>query len=351
MEQINIEKIIKYLSEYDGETLSLMEVCGTHTAAIFKGGIRDLISPKIKLISGPGCPVCVTPTEYIDKCIEFANREKHILLTFGDMLKVPGSKGNLSRAKGEGASVEIMYSPFEGIKKAEENKDVTYVIAGVGFETTAPIYGLVVKEAEARGLENLKILTALKTIEKPLRWICENTRGDYRIDGFICPGHVSTIIGSKFYDVLAKEYKKPFVVAGFSEEHILAAIYSIVRQIEDGRFEAVNLYKNAVQDLGNLKAQAVLDEVYKLGNATWRGMGAIEDSGLYLKTEFEKFDGGSFALDKDEKLSEGCLCKEVIIGKITPEECPMFRKVCTPLNPMGPCMVSEEGACGIWYRN
>ncbi len=346
-----IKKIIDYLKEYDGKPISIMEVCGTHTAAIFKSGIRSLISDKIRLISGPGCPVCVTPTSYIDECIEYAKKENHVLLTFGDMMKVPGSLSNLSFAISEGASVEIMYSPFEAINKAEENKGKTYVVAAVGFETTAPIYGLLINEIVDKKIENIRLVTSLKTIEAPLEWICENTNDTYVIDGFICPGHVSTIIGSRPYEKLSKKFNKPFVVAGFSAEHILAAIYYIVKQAVDGEGKVKNLYMNAVADEGNVKAQRIIKEVYEQGSATWRGMGKIENSGLYIKKEYGKLDIGSRDLDKDEELNENCLCKEVIIGRINPNQCPMFAEECNPLTPLGPCMVSSEGACGIWHKN
>ena len=347
-----INKIIEYLKNYNGRELSIMEVCGTHTAAIFKGGIRSLISPKIRLISGPGCPVCVTPTSYIDKTIEYAKMSDHIVLTFGDMMKVPGANNtNLSLAKGDGANVEIMYSPFEVIKKANENKDKTYVIAAVGFETTAPVYGVLAKEIVEKGIPNVKLLTSIKTIEEPLKWICNNTTDEYKIDGFLCPGHVSTIIGSKPYEKLAEEYGKPFVVSGFSTEHILAAVYNIVKQIEDGIGITKNLYMNAVAEEGNIKAQQVLQEVFDLKAATWRGIGKIDISGLYLKDKYKAIDAGSEGLDRDEELDENCRCKEVIIGRINPDQCNMFGKGCTPLVAKGPCMVSSEGACGIWYKN
>ena len=197
---MEISQVIDYLKEYNGPEIKLMEVCGTHTASIFKSGIRSLISPEIKLISGPGCPVCVTPTSYIDKCIDYAMMENHVLVTFGDMIKVPGEKASLSSVKGEGAKVEIMYSPFEVIEKATANPHITYVIAAVGFETTAPIYALVIGEAIEKGIKNIKLVTSLKTVIPALEWICKNEEG---IDGFICPGHVSVIIGSEAYSELA----------------------------------------------------------------------------------------------------------------------------------------------------
>lgn len=343
---MEIKNVIEYLKAYDGPELKLMEVCGTHTASIFKNGIRGLISPKIKLISGPGCPVCVTPTAYIDKCAEYAMKENHVLLTFGDMMKVPGTEGSLSDRKGKGAKVELMYSPFEAVEKAKARPEITYAVAAVGFETTAPAYALMTRQAKALGIRNIRLITALKTVIPALTWICENQQD---IDGFICPGHVSVIIGSKPYEALAEKYGKPFVVAGFEAEHILAVIYDLVRQIEKKEAKVKNLYPNAVHSNGNEKALAVLEECFEPGPAMWRGLGIIEGSGLYLKDAF--YDAESRGLDQDMELPEGCRCGDVIVGKINPDQCPMFKTKCDPMNPFGPCMVSAEGACGIWYRN
>ena len=346
---MEIREIIDYLKSYDGRELKLMEVCGTHTAAIFKNGIRSLISPKIKLISGPGCPVCVTPTAYIDKCIEYAMKPDYVLLTFGDMMKVPGTNESLSEAKGRGAAnIQLMYSPFEAVEKAQQHPELTYVVAAVGFETTAPAYALMIQETEKKGISNIKLVTALKTAIPALHWICENQED---IDGFICPGHVSVITGSRVYDELASLYRKPFVVTGFEAEHILASLYRIVKQIENNDGHTENLYRNAVKDDGNLKALAVMEKVFQTGPAMWRGLGIIEDSGLYLKDEYAGFDGGSRELYADMELPAGCGCADVIVGRINPDQCPMFGEKCTPLKPFGPCMVSSEGACGIWYRN
>lgn len=346
---MDIKQIIDYLQSYDGRPVKLMEVCGTHTAAIFKSGIRSLISDKIKLISGPGCPVCVTPTAYIDKCIEYASKENHVLLTFGDMMKVPGSRGSLSEAKGNGnVNINIMYSPFEALEKAAENPHITYVVAAVGFETTAPAYAMMVKAAKEKGISNIKLVTALKTAIPALEWICENQED---VDGFICPGHVSVITGSNVYIPLAEKYRKPFVVAGFEAEHILAAIYRIMKQLESGENAAENLYRNAVKEDGNRKAVDVINDVFEEGPAMWRGLGVIEDSGLYLNDEFSGYDGGSRALYEDMELPAECRCGDVIVGRINPDQCPMFGRKCNPMDPFGPCMVSSEGSCGIWYRN
>ncbi len=351
---MDINHVINFLREYNGRELKLMEVCGTHTAAIFKNGIRDLISPKIKLISGPGCPVCVTPTAYIDRCVEYARKPNHELLTFGDMMKVPGTKGSLSENKAEDvdgakANIKIMYSPFEVIDRAKANPETTYVVAAVGFETTAPTYGLMLKSAKDAGLTNIKVITAIKTVIPALEWICQNQDD---IDGFLCPGHVSVITGCHIYDEIAEKYKKPCVVAGFEAEHILVAIYRIVKQIEEGKSQVENMYKNAVRDYGNQKALDVIEQVYKTGPAMWRGLSTIEGSGLYLRDEFSIYDGGSIDLYEDMNLPEGCSCGAVITGRINPDQCAMFANgSCTPMKPFGPCMVSSEGSCGIWYRN
>ena len=341
-------KVIHELKNYDGPEVKLMEVCGTHTAAIFKSGIRSLISPKIKLISGPGCPVCVTPTAFIDKCVAYAQKDRHVLYTFGDMMKVPGSNNSLSTAKGDGAKVELMFSPLDAVEAAAKDPDTTYVIAAVGFETTIPAYALTLAEAQLKGVRNLLLLTALKTTFPAIEWICENEKG---IDAFICPGHVSVITGSDAYHALAEKYRKPFVVTGFEGEHILAAIYEIVGQLKKGEGKAKNLYRNAVRDRGNAKARDLIDRYFTAGYAMWRGLGEIPGSGMYLKEAYQMYDGGSYGLDKDAVLAKSCRCGEVIVGRVNPCECPMFGKGCTPTKPYGPCMVSAEGACGIWYRN
>ena len=346
---MNIDKALDFLKNYDGPQIKLMEVCGTHTASIAGSGIRSIISPNIKLISGPGCPVCVTPTSYIDRCIEYSLKNGHALVTFGDMMKVPGASESLSEAKGRGAHVELMYSPFEIIEKAVKNIGTTYVIAAVGFETTAPAYALLLKEAKEKRVGNIRLVTALKTVAPALAWICENEEG---IDGFICPGHVSVITGSTEYNELCAKYGKPFAVAGFEAEHIIACIYDLTLTALGGKSPAVrNLYRSAVKDGGNGKARAAIAECFKAGNATWRGIGMIENSGLYLNDEYSAYEGGSYGLDENKEPVGVCRCGDVITGRISPGECPAFGKSCSPTSPVGPCMVSAEGACGIWFLN
>lgn len=345
---MNLETIIKEISEYQGTNLKIMEVCGTHTASIFKNGIKSFLPPAIKLISGPGCPVCVTPGSYIDKAIEWAKKEDCVLLTFGDMMKVPGSSQSLSEAKAEGANVDLMYSPQEVIKKAIEHPARTYVIACVGFETTVPVYSLLIDQLEEQNITNVKLLTALRQVMPALEFICSTDSG---IDAFIAPGHASTILGSNAYLALAEKYRKPFTVAGFEAEHVLIAIYDLLKQVQKQKHEVHNMYPSVVRPEGNIAAMEHIFKYFAPGPAYWRGIGEIKDSGLYLREPYLKYDAGSFNLtDEGDKQASKCRCGEVILGKINPDECPMFGKVCTPVKAKGPCMVSTEGTCGIWYR-
>lgn len=343
LEQIKLE--LKY---YDGEPVKIMEVCGTHTASIFKHGIRSLLSPKIRLISGPGCPVCVTSSSYIDRLVEFSLQEKHCVLTFGDMMKVKGSKMSLTEAKAIGGKVKVLYSPFTALQIAAEDKQTEYVFAAVGFETTTPIYALMLKDILQKGIHNLKFMTSIKTMLPALTYICENERD---IDAFLCPGHVSVITGSALYEGLAEKYKKPFVVAGFEGEHILLAIYEILRQLQERKPCVKNRYASAVTEEGNKKAVELIHTYFEADDDIWRGIGRIDGSALRLKEEYKDYDAGIRYVEVEEQLPKGCSCKEVILGRIQPTECPLFQKVCTPMNAIGPCMVSTEGACGIWYKH
>lgn len=343
-----LSQVINELKEYDGEPIKIMEVCGTHTASIFKNGIRSLISPKIQLISGPGCPVCVTSPAYIDKLIEYSLKENYQVLTFGDMMKVKGSEYSLTSAKALGANVKILYSPLAAITEAMEHKDMEFIFAAVGFETTTPIYALLIEEMAKNNVKNLRILTSLKTIVPALTYICENEKN---IDAFLCPGHVSVITGARIYEDLVSKYQKPCVVSGFEGEHILAAIYEIVRQIETKEYKVKNMYINAVSEEGNQKALDIIQEYFEITDDHWRGIGKIEGSALKLKEEFSEFDAGSNVDAKDEKVPKECRCTDVILGRIHPIDCLLFSKACNPLNAIGPCMVSTEGACGIWYKN
>jgi len=342
---------IEYLRGYSGRPIKIMEVCGTHTAAIMKSGIRSLLPESIRLVSGPGCPVCVTPASYIDRCIEIAKTPGQCLVSFGDMLKVPGTAKNtstLSDALASGGSVHMVYSPFEVIELAAGNPDIEYVIAAVGFETTAPAYALLLAEARERGLPNIKFLTALKSALAAISHICESGED---VDAFICPGHVSVITGAAAYAPLAARYKKPFVIAGFEAQHILAGVYDCVRHVGASPAEAhpANLYPEAVSEHGNEKALALINKYYERKDALWRGLGNIPASAFVLKKEYA--DRSVPYEDAEDALPEGCRCGEVILGRIDPPDCPLFGKGCAPGRAIGPCMVSSEGACGIWFKN
>ena len=342
-----LHNVISYLANYNGRPLKLMEVCGTHTSSIAKNGIRSIISPKIRLCSGPGCPVCVTPQGYIDKLCSYSMDENTVVLTFGDMMKVPGTKDSLSDAKAKGGKIDIFYSPFEVIEKAKKTPELTYIVAAVGFETTIPVYALMMEYIIKEEIKNIKFLTALKVIVPVLEILCleENT-----IDGFIAPGHVSTIIGSDAYKILSKKFEKPFAVSGFTAEEVLVGIYDLVKQMESGKCETHNLYKSVVSSSGNTKARLLMDKYFESSEAFWRGVGELPDSGLYLKDNYDEFDAGSRNIENNNVESFCCRCSDVIMGRIDPSECEMFGISCTPAKAMGPCMVSGEGACGIWYK-
>ncbi len=343
---MDIKDIVKYLNEYDGKPLSFMEVCGTHTAAISENGIPSLLSDKIKLISGPGCPVCVTASGYIDRLCELALTPNTCIVTFGDLIRVPSSSTSLQEIKSKGGRVQMVYSPFEIVELAKAEPETEFIFAAVGFETTTPIYAVLLEQIMNENIKNIKLLTALKTMPKAIERLCKMGG---KIDGFIAPGHVSVITGAKEFAPLAEKYKLPFVVSGFKGEELLASIYALVKLNNQGK--VLNLYKTAVTDDGNTKAKALVKKFFEPCNAYWRGIGEIPCSGMALKKEYEKFDAGSKHLTEDNKKNKACRCGEVITGFASPTECPLFKKVCTPENPQGACMVSNEGSCFHYYIN
>ncbi len=344
---MKIQEVIDELKTYDGKPVKIMEVCGTHTSSIFKNGIRSMISPSIQLISGPGCPVCVTPASYIDRLTDFSLKKDHCVLTFGDMMKVKGSSMSLTEAKAIGGNIKVLYSPFMALKEAQEHENIQYLFAAVGFETTAPIYALMLNEMQQKKITNLKLFTSIKTIVPALSYICEKEKN---IDAFLSPGHVSVITGAESYRELAETYRKPFVIAGFEGEQILAAVYEIMHQLKSGQYKVKNMYAGAVKEKGNEKARALMQKYFEQRDDFWRGIGIIKNSALKLKKEYEIYDGGSCIHEGREEMPEGCKCTDIILGRKTPGECPLFKTVCTPLHAVGPCMVSSEGACGIWYQ-
>ncbi len=338
-----LQEIKDKLKKYDGRPLRFMEVCGTHTAAISENGIAGMLSPNIHLISGPGCPVCVTVTAVIDRLVELSMAENTTVLTFGDLIRVRGSKYSLADARAMGGKVEMLYSPFDAIKMAEDHKDRNYVFAAIGFETTTPVYARVLEEAFARDIKNLKLLTSLKTMPEVIKWVCKNTSN---IDGFLAPGHVSVITGSDLFRELSEETGLPFVVAGFDGAQLLTAVYALVGM--HGHSGVKNLYKSAVTPEGNTTAQEEVAKYFEPCDASWRGMGMIPGSGMRIRKEYAAFDAGSYGLDEDN-MPPGCSCARVLIGEISPDECPLFGKLCTPEDAHGACMVSTEGSCYNYY--
>ncbi len=340
---MDLDRIIDELKNYDGPEVRIMEVCGTHTAAISENGIPSMLSPKIKLISGPGCPVCVTVTAVIDKLVEFSMAENTCVLTFGDLIRVKGTTKSLADAKADGAHVHMVYSPMETIIRAKENPDITYVFAAIGFETTTPVYALVVEKAIEENIKNLKLLTSLKTMPEVIRWVVNNGGG---IDGFIAPGHVSAVTGGNLFKELSKELGIPFVVSGFEGRQLLLTVYALLKMKGKPGFK--NLYPDVVTDEGNLKAKEAVDKYFEPSDSSWRGMGKIKGSGMILRKEYQQFDAGSYGLDEDH-MPKGCSCDKVLVGKISPKECPLFGKSCTPDNAHGACMVSTEGSCYNYF--
>lgn len=342
---MDINNVINYLKEYDGEDITLMEVCGTHTASISENAIQSIISDKIHLISGPGCPVCVTVSDYVDRLCELAV-SGNVVVSFGDMLRVPGSRIALKDAKAMGADVRMVYSPMETISLAENEPEKEFVFASVGFETTTPVYALLIDEIIKKGIKNIKLLTALKTMPNVIKALCDKPND---IDGFIAPGHVAVITGSDAFNELADKYKLPFVISGFKAEEILASIYALVKL--KGQGKVMNLYKSVVHSEKNEKASSLVNKYFEPYDASWRGLGQINASGIALKPEYAQYDAGSRELINDISYQKGCKCGEIITGMKKPCNCPLYKTACTPENPKGACMVSNEGTCFNYYIN
>ncbi len=329
--------------------LRFMEVCGTHTVNICRFGLRSIFPKNVELRSGPGCPVCVTPASAIKIGVDLAlSFEKTIVLTYGDMMKVPGPTMTLADAKARGGRILSVYSVVEAIDLAEKERDFKIVFLGVGFETTAPSSAWAIKEAKRRNLKNFFLASFHKLIPPAL----EILASERTLDGFLCPGHVSTIIGLKPYEEISKRHKIPCVISGFEAEDIIIAMLKLIEMAEKKEYMAFNAYKRAVKEKGNIKAQELLKEVFEEEDTEWRGLGIIPKSGLKIKEEFSDFDAKIAFKIKDESVKDipGCKCGEVLKGQIYPYECPLFGNSCTPEQPVGPCMISSEGSCAAYYR-
>ena len=347
-----IHKTLTELQALAGKKpVSIMEVCGTHTMAVYRSGIAGLLPKNLHLISGPGCPVCVTSESDFYRFFTLSRKKRVIITTFGDLLRVPAGKTILEKERAKGADVRIVYSPMDALTIAAENPGKNVVFLGIGFETTAPAIAGAVLEAERIGLKNFFLLSALKTIPAAMEALLNFPK--VRIDGYLCPGHVSVIIGSRPYRFISEKYHRPAVIAGFQPEDILEGLLLILKQIKSGKPKVEIQYRAAVHPKGNEVAQNLIRRVFAAGPASWRGLGVIPKTGLKLKAEFQRFDGQKqFNLPEGEIIrpNPACRCGEVITGAITPEDCQQFRKKCTPENPLGPCMVSVEGTCAAHYK-
>jgi hydrogenase expression/formation protein HypD len=330
--------------------IRLMEVCGTHTVSIFRHGVRALLPDTISLLSGPGCPVCVTDQAEIDAFIELSRQPGVIVTTFGDLMRVPGSASSLQRERAEGRDIRIVYSTMDALAVAQKNPDKQVVFLGVGFETTAPTIAAAILSAARLRLGNFSVMSAHKTVPRALEALA--SLDDVRIDGFILPGHVSVIIGLNAYRPFFERHRLPCVAAGFEPADILQAIAVLVEQVESDTPRLENAYPRAVTDEGNRKAVHTLLEVFEPADACWRGIGTIALSGLRIRNAYSGFDAAQrFELRLPEtRIHKGCACGEILTGKKIPPECGLYKKVCTPSDPVGPCMVSSEGTCAAYYR-
>lgn len=344
-----VAAIKKEVAGYRG-VMTLMEVCGTHTMAIYQHGIRSLLPEQVRLISGPGCPVCVTPIGYVDQAVAYARQPDVIIATFGDMVRVPGSSSSLLREQADGAQVKVVYSPLDAVALAEKHPQKQVIFLGVGFETTTPTVAGSIVAAKQRGLNNYFVLGAHKTIPTPMAVLTSDP--DLQVDGYLCPAHVSAVIGADAYLPLVEQHNVPCVVTGFEPLDMLRGIQLLARQVVAGEARVETEYSRIVKPEGNKKAQALLAEVFEPCDTPWRGIGVIPDSGLKIREEYAAFDAEvrlPVAVE-EPKEHQGCLCGEILKGKVTPKDCALFRKGCTPENPVGACMVSSEGTCAAEYK-
>lgn len=348
---VNIKAVIESLNNYRPDhRVKIMEVCGTHTMAISRNGIRQIVPETINLISGPGCPVCVTPASDIDRILEITDNYEISLFTFGDMLRVPGTKSSLYNKKSEGRDINVCYSPTDALNFAAENPDKKVVFLAIGFETTIPLTSVIVKRAFIKNINNFFIYNTHKLIPEALDFLLRDR--EVKIDAFLCPGHVSAIIGSMPYNFIARDYHTPCVISGFEPDDILKSINMIIKQLRKSTPEVEIQYTRAVKKEGNPEAIKLIYEVFDRSDSVWRGLGNIPGSGLKLKNAFSKFDARTHFPVKEIKSCEppGCQCGNVLKGIKKPFECSLFSKVCRPESPAGPCMVSSEGTCAAYYK-
>jgi hydrogenase expression/formation protein HypD len=343
-------RIVKEIRRMADRPLKLMEVCGTHTVSIARFGLRQILPETIELLSGPGCPVCVTSNGDLDKAIALCRTPGAVVATFGDMLRVPGSDSSLDRERASGRDVRIVYSPLDGLTMAEKAPDRSVIFLGVGFETTAPTVAATVLEAKSRRMKNFFVFSAHKTVPAALKALLD--LGEVHLDGFILPGHVSAIIGSRPYEFLAKDYGLACVVSGFEPLDILQSLLMLVRQVREGRPRVEIQYRRGVNLDGNRQAQEIMAQVFTPQDVEWRGLGLIPGTGLALRRDFSALDASrAFPVQvSPPRTNSACRCGEVLRGVSRPRECALFAQVCSPRNPIGPCMVSSEGTCAAVFK-
>lgn len=342
--------ILKQIEAISTKRVRLMEVCGTHTTSIFKSGIRKMLPESISLISGPGCPVCVTAQAEIDGFIELSRKKDVIVTSFGDLIRVPGSRSSLQQEQAVGADIRIVYSTLDALEIAQKNPDKQVVFLGVGFETTAPTIAAALISADKMKLDNFSVFSAHKRVPPALMALLGNP--DVRVDGFILPGHVSVVIGEQAYWPVVEKYRVPCVIAGFEPTDILQAVFQLISQIDSKDAKLENAYKRVVTVSGNETAQQILEQVFEVKDATWRGIGTIPSSGLEIREAFETLDAEKrFDIDIPKTADpKGCECGKILTGVMTPPNCSLYGKACRPDSPIGPCMVSSEGTCAAYYK-
>jgi len=343
-------KLVARIHHQSTKPIKLMEFCGGHTTAIFKYGIRQLLPKTIEMLSGPGCPVCVTANSDLDKAVALAHLPNVIITSFGDMIRVPGSYSSLQLAKAEGDNVRVVYSTQDAIAIARDNPDKSVIFIGIGFETTAPTIAASIQQAEQENINNYYVLSLHKLSPPIMKAILD--MGELKLDGIICPGHVSTIIGSYPYQFIPDNYGIASVISGFEPVDILLCVDMLVNQIESGQPRVEIAYRRGVKPEGNQPALEIMDTVFEVCPANWRGIGSVPSSGLRLKQQYQQFDAESnFTIDPEPTQEpQGCICGNVLRGVSRPPECKLFRTACTPEHPVGPCMVSSEGSCATYYH-
>ena len=343
------KNIIENINKVSTKPVKLMEVCGGHTMAIHKNGIPSLLPENIELISGPGCPVCVTSRQFIDKAVAYAKIKNTIITTYGDLIRVPGSSSNLDEEKARGADIRIIYSTMDVIKTAVENPDKSVIFLAIGFETTIPATAVALIEAQKLQLKNLYFLSSHKIMPPAMEALIDE---GVQISGYIAPGHVSTITGSEIYNPIANNYNLPVVISGFEPIDILQSILMLVKQIEIQKACVEIQYTRVVKPEGNIKAKKIMHEIFKPKDDWWRGLGILKNSGQSIKEKFQKFDAEIQIPVTPEKTIEpgGCICGEILKGLKKPAQCVLFAKQCTPSSPVGACMVSNEGACHAYFK-